>query len=206
MRRALFVLPWLAGLACVDATPPERPDAYAYAVPVPGEVQIIFRWMPDQLPVRVWAESSLRPQAAEAIRTWQDVALYGEFRGVLVADSGTADVILRRAPPANINESPALDCEAITAWTVDLDAREMLLPIGITVAPRSGSRSEEIERCFRTIVASHLGVALGLLVDSDDPEDLRYRRPTATFPSLRDRATFGQLYHSTPTVGLPPGR
>jgi len=57
-----------------------------------------------------------------------------------------------------------------------------------------------------TTTAHELGHALGLFLHSSDPDDLMYGRPTADALSPRDVATLQTLYHSAPTVRLPPGR
>jgi predicted Zn-dependent protease len=204
-RAAAFVL---LTAACGSVTPPERPDPYAYAVPAPGGFNLVFHWPPASLPVRVWAQPSLRRYADEAVRTWEALSLYGEFHGVLVADSARADVVMVRYPDEPFDGEPSelLACRGFTFWSVNLDTRAMTLPFVTILIPRSGAGLDNVDQCLMTVAAHELGHSLGLLVHSEDPADLMYARPSSPVPTPRDRVSFVTLYHSPATAGVPSGR
>jgi predicted Zn-dependent protease len=206
VTRAPVALGLLAA-ACGTVSPPERPEAYAFAVPYDSTLQLVFHWTPASLPVRIWAHPSLRQYVAEAIRTWEALSLYGEFRGVLVSDSLRADVIVQRAGEHAFSGAAAelLDCAGSTRWSVELDTT-ITLPFHTVLNPRAGAAPDNLDRCFAMMARHELGHALGLLLHSDDAGDLMSVRPAATAPTERDRSTFSQLYHSPVTVRLPAGR
>jgi predicted Zn-dependent protease len=206
VKRAPLIL--LLTAACGSVTPPDRPAPYAYAVPVPDGFEVVFHWPPASLPVRVWAEQSLEFHAGEAIRTWEALSLYGEFRGVLVRDSARADIVIIRLPEREFRGNPSelLACHGSTVWSVNLDTKVMTLPFLTFLTPRAGAGAENVDGCF-TIVATHeLGHSLGLLLESADPADLMHDRPTTRVPTARDRVSFTALYHSVPTATVPPNR
>jgi predicted Zn-dependent protease len=227
MRRAI-VLVVLAcwGLGCTDATLPERPAPYRFWITLDsdgnaieeGGFRAIFRWPREALPVRVWTqpEPNVREGVIHAIGLWRSVALYGEFRAVLVSDSQTADIIITRGEPKTINNGATFDrleCQASTSIGIDLDTA-IVLPFRTDISPRTGATGDQVARCFETVLSHELGFALGLFPDflggttfnGPTPEDLMYSPPRVDAPSARDQATFNTLYHTKPTVKLPVGR
>lgn len=207
MTRPAFALLVLLA-ACDAATPPERAAAYDYTIRIQSGFPIVFRWPAASLPVRIWTEPvlDLEWHVATAIATWESGVLFGEVRGVIVDDSTRADVIIRVGAPQDVvMTSERLACAGTTLLEVDLDTA-IVLPFRTYVAPRVGTAGQDVQECLHTVVAHELGHSLGLFLHSDDPDDLMHQRPTSESLSQRDRATLETLYHSAPTVHLPPGR
>jgi predicted Zn-dependent protease len=210
MTRPLVLACLLAAVGCSDVTPPDRPAPYPFSFTITGGLQVVFHWTRQSLPVRIWVEpvGELPDAAAEAIRVWEDVALYGEFEGLLVADSSRADVIIVRGDGRPIQADTnflRLDCFGRTTVSIELDTT-ITLPFRITVGPRLGANVDGVNGCARVVVAHELGHALGLFLHSDDARDLMNASPSFFGPSARDRVTFTALYHTPPTIGLPAGR
>jgi predicted Zn-dependent protease len=186
-------------------------NLYAYTIPLETGFRIVFRWPASSLPVRIWTEpdGDLRAAATAAIRLWEDVVLYGEFNAVLVNDSARADIMMLREASdplrGRIPDGSLRACGSTTTVGVEFDST-ITLPFRMTLTPRAGANADDVRDCLQIAVAHELGHALGLLLDSDDPSDLMFEFPTVANPSRRDRATFGTLYHSTPTVRVPEHR
>lgn len=197
----------LAVAACDGATPPERPAPYDYTIRPRGGLPLSFRWPESSLPVRIWVQpgTDLRYVVEAAIDEWEETALYGEFRGVIVTDSLRADVRVALGSPFSSDSSVARSCGGSTRIDVGLDTA-IVLPFPITLRPRLSAESSDLAECFMLVATHELGHALGLFLHSDDPEDLMHDRPSLAGMSARDQATFATLYHSPVSVRLPPGR
>jgi predicted Zn-dependent protease len=203
-RMGVAFLPLLA--ACELATPPDRTETYDYTPRLLNGFPLVFRWPATSLPVRIWTEPvlDLPHHLTEAIAIWQGGVLYGEVRAIPVEDSTDADVIILLGD-AEAALSGDRACTGSTRLEVDLDTA-IVLPFRSRVAPRAGASSSAVQSCLATAVAHEVGHVLGLFLHSSDPDDLMYGSPTVDALSARDVATLQTLYHSAPTVHLPPGR
>lgn len=208
MRRAWWFLALVA--ACGEPTVPSRADIYGFDSG--GDV---FHWPVDRLPVRFYAQptGNLPFLVQRAITAWEGAFLYGEFTGVLVSDSGIADVIVHadsapdvppdQGPPVyacdgNVH-SPGSPPGTIT-WeplTKAIDG-PLQLDLYIEGTPSDG----RLAACLRRTTIHELGHALGLFQHSSDATDIMYAPPQVDLPSERDHRTMEVLYH-TPATILP---
>ena len=213
-RRCAWGWAALAALACGDIASPARGDVYEWrletpAVPGPGLDTLSFHWSLDDLPVRVWVEDTedLPAHVARALEVWEGVFLYGEFRGTLVGDSSSADVIVlggapeSRAPAARLRSGLAPECSGATDLDVDAANTQLRLPVRVFINPLP---VPGVERCLALTSIHELGHALGIFAHSDDPADLMYADPEAELPSDRDRRTAEAAYHTPPTLQAVP--
>lgn len=215
-RVALLALA-LALAACKDPAIPARAGVYAFADTVIIGVDTtvyLFRWPANRLPVRFWADSrsNMGFLVARAVQAWQDQFLYGEFRGILVADSTNADVIVtwRDSVPPDVppDTVPAANsCGGGTNYVYDTALLEPV-HVELVVFAGVGATAGQVQACLRRIAIHEVGHALGLGFPSNRhsafDEDIMFGSPIVDYPSRFDRRTVEVLYHSVPTVGPPP--
>lgn len=215
MRRCLACLALLGLAACADLVPPRSAESYYEYRQISGVDTLSFKWLPSQLPVRVWVadDSPLRPHLITAIDRWERAFLFGEFRATLVADSGTADIIVRNTPPVTLLTSQrvlgafAPQCTGETTFELAANVRAIQLPWRIHVWPASNANATGIETCYAITVTHELGHALGIINANHtgaQPGDVMYRDPVLNGLSERDRATINRLYHGPTTLGARP--
>ena len=203
--------------ACTDATPPDRIATYSFAIDcgtgvctdsAGSSLRLIFRWPREELPVRVWVQPNvgLTQAVEDAVAAWNESVLYGEFLAVMERDSVHADVTVIRLPGESfgttLGDTP-LECRGGASIQVALDTT-IALPFRTAIAPRLGARPDQLEDCFHVVAMHVLGHAFGLLLESPTAGDVMYTRPTAGQLSMADVATFNLLYHTAPTVRIPP--
>ena len=194
-----------AAAACADITPPPRDGGYPFAI-FGGDV---FHWTPGRLPVRYFADSRgvMRTLVDQALVVWEAQFLYGEFRGVRVTDSTTADVIVvwadsvpPDAPPDTTGAVGA--CGGVTSFVVD-STDTIDGPIRVQMSVTVGRTLAQVAACLPRVARHELGHTLGLLLHSPTPEDLMYGTPSVDRPTDRDRMTVEVLYHTPPTIAPP---
>lgn len=208
IRRAAIAPLLAAATACSDITPPRRAGVYPFDDPSTGDV---FHWPVYRLPVRHYADprGAMRTLVVEALRVWEAQFLYGEFRGVVVADSGAADVIVAWADSVPPQVAPDTTgavgaCGGVTSFVVDsTDTIES--PIRVQIGVNAGYTPAQVAACLPRVTRHEVGHALGVLRHSPAPFDLMYGTPAVDTPSPRDQATVEVLYH-TPATIFPPRR
>ncbi|HXF94689.1 MAG TPA: hypothetical protein VNI61_01175 [Gemmatimonadales bacterium] len=214
MRRPVALLTCGVLAACEAPSPPTRAPIYSYADTFNGAPQV-FRWTDGWLPVRYYAtpEGTLPELVRRGLLRWERQFLYGEFRAVAVGDSLRAEVVVAfeagPPPPAEPDStSSARACEGVTTLNVD-GTNTLDPPIRVTLRWFSGFAPPEIAACLDRVVTHELGHTLGLINPAHagtGATDLMFAFPTVSAPGPRDRATVEVLYHTAPTVALPPGR
>jgi len=217
--KARVVAVFAAGLAlaaCKDPAIPDRAGAYAFAdtsIIGPDTSVTLFRWPESRLPVRFWADprSNMRFLVERAIGVWQDQLLYGELRGVVVSDSGGADVIVQwtdsvppDVPPDTTSGPNA--CGGVTTFEYDSTGFALAGPVHVSLTVLTGSPASagQVQACMRRVAIHELGHSLGLLRHSSFDEDIMFGSPIVDYPSRFDRRSVEALYHSQPTVQPPP--
>jgi len=202
-RIALAIAVLTAG--CSDIIPPSRTPRY-----LADNAGDTFHWPADRLPVRYFvdARGALPRLVRNGLSIWQDQFLYGEFRGVVVADSTAADVIVRwqDSVPADVppDTAGALgSCDGLTTYLVD-STKTMTDPEHVLLRVRLGYTLPQIAECFRRVVPHELGHSLGILSHSPATTDLMYGTPAIETPTERDRNTAQVLYHTPATIFPPP--
>lgn len=205
MRRAVALACAALALGCSEIATPVRAPRYVFDIG--GDV---FHWPGDRLPVRYFADprGAMPSLVREGLTTWEIQFLYGEFRGVLVADSTAADVIVRwqdsvppDVPPDTAGALGA--CDGVTTYQIDTTST-MEGPIHVALLLRPGFTTAQIAACVHRLVAHELGHTLGILTHSPAPTDLMFDTPGTQIPTHRDRNTVQVLYHTTSTIEPPP--
>lgn len=204
VRRTIpLALLGIAVLSCSEATAPSRAPSYEWRLFVENDT-LSFHWPANTLPVKIWVEDSLEMPArvAEAIATWKNVFLYGEYDAVLVSDSATADIVVRvsSAPPQAIATVGRLNtlfpgCEGATDIDTVTTRFELQLPVRMYLSPRFDPGQTDLTECFRITARHELGHSLGLFQHTSDPRDIMFSQPEATTLSVRDINTAQLLSH-----------
>jgi hypothetical protein len=202
-------------VACADIAEPSRGNAYEWRRIVTtgsGVDTLSFHWDGAELPVRFWVEDSLNLPSLvqQGIARWEAVFLYGEFKGTVVPDSSTADVIVRvgLAPKGGFSitrhAATAPECQGATDVELAPAGNQILRPIRIYVDPRFAPGSPGIDECMALTTTHEIGHSLGIFTHSPNPEDLMYADPVVSTISNRDRSTAELAYHTPPTLSIEP--
>ncbi|HEU4697713.1 MAG TPA: hypothetical protein VFS40_00885 [Gemmatimonadales bacterium] len=202
---AVLALGGLA-LACNDATAPLQMDAYDYKVAVPGAKggvdSVAFHWTSADLPVKVWVEDAAGVPALvqKALDRWGATIGSGKFRGTLVGDSTTADIIVHVAQPPVAEfavtrlHALATSCEGAADVFLDPAQRTIQRPLRVYVFTSADPAAPDVRACLDATTTHEIGHTLGLFQHSPNAEDVMYRLPTTAEPTLHDRATAYFLY------------
>lgn len=192
-------------LACGDVASPNRTPRYL--ADLAGDT---FHWPPDRLPVRYFADErgAMPALVRNGLQVWERQFLYGEFRGGLVADSNTADVIVlwQDSVPPDVppDTAGALGtCDGVTSFVID-STNAITEPIRVLLRVRLGFTAPQIAACMQRVAAHELGHTLGILSHSPATTDLMYGTPATATPTNRDRNTAQVLYHTPSTIAPPP--
>jgi predicted Zn-dependent protease len=166
------------------------------------------------MPVRFWADprGNMRFLVERAVAVWEDQLLYGELRGVVVNDSGSADVMVvwtdSVPPDVPPDTTPASNsCAGVTTFVYDGTGAALEGPVHVALTVLTGgppASPGQVQACMRRIAIHELGHSIGLFRHSAFDEDIMYGSPIVNYPSRFDRRTVELLYHSTPTIGPPP--
>jgi hypothetical protein len=205
----------VAGLSCADIASPSRSEAYEWRLiqsTGPGTADtLVFHWPRSRLPVKIWAEDALNlPAHVEAgIDKWKAAFLYGEFDAVRVADSNTADVVVRIGPPVKAQlgirrlHLVAPECEGGTDFDLPPGSTELQVPIRVFINPRFDPSSPGVDQCVALTTTHELGHVIGIFAHSPSSTDIMYFDPVVAELSKSDRATAELAYHtaSNLTVG-----
>ena len=170
--------------------------------------RLSFFWSQNRLPVRIWAEDAAGlPEFAErAIGVWESGFLYREFRGEMVSDSSTADVLIFANSAPNLTlgvhrlHSMAPECSGATDLEVSDDHTQLLTPIRIfidPVAPGGPAGHPDLPGAHHDPRA---GPRARIFQHSPNPDDIMFADPRVEAPSDRDRGTIEAIYHYPPTL------
>lgn len=204
-----------AGLSCADIASPSRSQVYEWRRIVatgPGTADTLsFHWPRSRLPVKVWVENSLNLPAhvQDGIAQWKAAFLYREFDAVVVADSSTADVVVRAGTAVKggftiirLGSALAPECEGGTDFDLPSGSSELVPPIRVFVNPRFDPSSPGVDECIALTTTHELGHAIGIFAHSADAGDIMFSDPIVPAPSARDRATAERAYHTEPTLTI----
>jgi predicted Zn-dependent protease len=210
MRR-LLTGALLATAACGNIGSPQitSTEVYEFRDVELGDT-IVFHWPRADLPVRVWvaSDSPIRPYVETAIARWQGAFLYGEFRASLVADSNTADVIVRNTPSDSGSGlgRRAPECIGETDPNIDPTTNTAHLPMHVFMyAAVSDVLPPGLAACYRITMTHEFGHVLGIINPNHagtNPGDVMFANPSLDGISDRDRLTAETLYLIASTITL----
>lgn len=200
-------------LACGNIGSPEiiSTDVYEFRDQDAGQT-LTFHWERAALPVRVWvaSDSPLLPHVQTALDRWESAFLYGEFRATMVADSATADVIVRNVA-SDIGGgfgARATQCVGETDEQIDVTAKTITLPIHVFIYPILGQNAPGVASCYSITTTHEFGHVLGIISGSHagaTSANVMFANPTFDGISERDRLTADILY-SVPSTLTITGR
>jgi predicted Zn-dependent protease len=201
--------------SCSDIASPARAAGYDWRLIVlfdsagPREDTLSFHWPRSALPVRIWVEQDqyqVPDRVREGISRWRAAFLYSEWDAVLVADSGTADVLIRTvqppfpvAPTTIRFHAQSLSCLGATDVDTVATRFQLRVPMRAYVYP-SAPAAPDLTECLRTVAAHELGHTMGLFQHSDSAPDLMFAVPTAEGLTARDVSTVVKAYHYRPDM------
>lgn len=206
----------LVGLSCAEIASPNRSEAYEWRLITatgPGTTDTLsFHWPRSRLPVRVYSEDSLNLPAHvdQGLQAWEAAFLYGEFEAEVVADSNSADIVVRVGSPVKVGFSTqfgrvaAPECEGGTGFDLPAGSSQIQVPIRVFVNPRFDPSTPGVDECLALTVTHELGHALGIFAHSPDPADIMFSDPVVSELSVSDRATVERAYHLTPNLTVAP--
>ena len=210
MTRPSVAAVLLLTLACGNIGSPEiiSTDVYEFRDQEAGQT-VVFHWERAALPVRVWvaSDSPLMPHVQTAINRWQGAFLYGEFRATMVADSTTADVIVRNVP-SDIGGgfgARAAQCVGETDEQIDVVAKTIRLPIHVFIYPILGQSAPGLASCYSVTATHEFGHVLGIISPSHSGAtsgDVMFANPSRDSISERDRFTAVILYSIPSTIAI----
>jgi hypothetical protein len=211
----LFLLvAWVTAPACTDIASPSRADRYEWRRIVstgPGTADTLsFHWPRSRLPVKIWVENTLNlPGHVQAgIDKWKAAFLYHEFDAVTVADSNTADVVVRAGAPVKGGfdvvrlAGVAPECEGGTDFDLPSGSTVLQPPIRVYINPRFDPSSPGVDECVALTTTHELGHAIGLFTHSPTAGDIMFGDPVVSTLSDRDRNTVEAAYHLAPNLSI----
>ena len=152
---------------------------------------------------------NLPAHVQDGIAQWKAAFLYREFDAVVVADSSTADVVVRAGTAVKggfsiirLGSALAPECEGGTDFDLPSGTRELQPPIRVFVNPRFDPASPGVDECMALTTTHELGHAIGIFAHSPDAGDIMFSDPVVPAPSARDRATAERAYHTEPTLTI----
>jgi hypothetical protein len=209
----LLALAGWALVSCADIAAPSRGNAYEWRRLLSsgtGVDTFSFHWNASDLPVKYWAEDSLNLplHVQHGIDQWEALFLYGEFKGVVVTDSNTADVIVTTgiAPKGGfivtrLESGMAPECQGAT--DIELTSTgHIARPVRVYVDPRFAPGSPGVDECMALTTTHEIGHTLGIFAHSPNTDDIMYADPGVATPSARDRSTAELAYHTPATLTI----
>lgn len=209
MRNSVAALLLLTA-ACGNIGSPEITSSQVYEFRnLDVGTPIVFRWPRSTLPVRVWvaSDSPIRGYVQTAMDRWQGAFLYGEFRATMVADSNTADVIVRNTP-SDIGGgigARAPQCNGETDQNIDVTSSTLTLPVHVFMYAVVSESTPGIATCYSVTMTHEFGHVLGIINHNHagtTAADVMFANPSFDGISDRDRQTAVTLYSVPSTITI----